>query len=168
MSYGLPGCIEQHSRSGKTHYLSHSFAQDRLVTMYRTLFACTLFLSKRTTVETGMRIAKQLFTVGTKNLVFFLLHSKLDTCFPFAFALHLGCCAQTIVVRHRRPPASTHKTDLFTHRLQFGPFLVSLRHSQSLILLSKNVQHKTGNHENKTNIKKRFYKPLQKEFLPRS
>lgn len=70
MSYGLPGCIEQHSRSGKTHYLSHSFAQDRLVAMYRALFACTLFLSKRTTVETGMRIAKQLFTVGTKSLVF--------------------------------------------------------------------------------------------------
>jgi hypothetical protein len=90
-----------------------------------------------------------------KESCFFLLHSKLDTCFPFAFALHLGCCAQTIVVRHRRPPASTHKTDLLAHRLQFGPFLVSFRHSQSLILLSKkNDQHKTGNHENKQNKRK--------------
>ena len=71
MSYGLPGCIDNILGPEKTHYLSHSFAQDRLVAMYRALFACTLFLSKRTTVETGMRIAKQLFTVGTKSLVFF-------------------------------------------------------------------------------------------------
>lgn len=91
MSYGLPGCIEQHSRSGKTHYLSHSFAQDRLVTMYRAFFACTLFLSKRTTVETGMRIAKQLFTVGTKNLVFFLFSDNRGGSLTLLFSFRVRC-----------------------------------------------------------------------------
>ena len=71
MSYGLPGCIKQHPRSGETHHLSHSFAHDGFVTMYGAFLACTLLLSKRTMVETCVGIAEQLFTVGTKNCIFF-------------------------------------------------------------------------------------------------
>ena len=79
---------ELHLQIGNFNLLSHGgenlrmieFINDGLMTIFfllvgleikRALFACTLFLSKRTTVETGMRIAKQLFTVGTKSLVFF-------------------------------------------------------------------------------------------------
>ena len=86
MSYGLPGCIKQHPRSGETHHLSHSFAHDGFVTMYGAFLACTLLLSKRTMVETCVGIAEQLFTVGTKNCIFFFFPAiEADHQLPFSF-----------------------------------------------------------------------------------
>ena len=90
MSYGLPGCIEQHSRSGKTHYLSHSFAQDRLVTMYRALFACTLFLSKRTTVETHAHSEAALHS-RYKESCFFLFSDNRGGSLTLLFSFRVRC-----------------------------------------------------------------------------
>lgn len=82
MSYRFPRSINQHSRSGETHHLPHSFAHGRFVAVHRALFARTLFFAERAAIQSGMGIVQQRFAFRTENSVLLFLPA-VDADHPF-------------------------------------------------------------------------------------
>lgn len=65
MLEGSQWMMEQHARSGITHYGAHPFSHCGLVAMYGT-FAAGLFpVAERTVVKSRMGIVQQFFACGT-------------------------------------------------------------------------------------------------------
>ncbi len=73
MSQSYQRVIKEHSRTGIAHHLPHFLPHTGFIAMYFTMFTRSFTFSKRTMLQTGMRILQQSPALLAQTIVPFLL-----------------------------------------------------------------------------------------------
>lgn len=73
MLHRYPGMPEQHTRTGKTHHLPHTFPHFRLIAMHGTTLTRRLPFTERTPFQPVTRILHQCAAIRTQTIISFLM-----------------------------------------------------------------------------------------------
>ena len=117
MFNGIQRMVPHHSRTSKSHDLTHFLSKNRFIAMYRTFPTSALLFPKLTMVQSFMSIFKQSRTFFTKRFVTFFQPTIESNHLLNRFLFLFDSCHQiyAIKIRTSLSPSSILQQSMYLH-----------------------------------------------------